>query len=224
MCTLWRVTPPTTADEWTVLLADCLDGVADRMGRARLGYLAATGKVELQVRDELAFALHMVLADSPCQVCREWPPGHRDLAVTGASGEPLMELEAKALYDFDAASQTKRAQFLAGGKSSHGLDVMKLVASVAAGTPCYLLSLVTNLCGSVPPGSLTAVKYSVAHNAALKARGSWEGLAEAAQAWPVDLATLGPVAHAVEWDCEEVYGVPVSVTAYLVGPLESRGV
>lgn len=205
------------------MLADCLDGVADRMGPARLGYLAATGKVELQVRDELAFALHTMLAGSSCQVCREWPPGHRDLAVIGLTGEPLMELEAKALYDFDAASPTKRAQFLAGGKSSHGLDVMKLFAPVAAGTPCYLLSLVTNLRGSVPAGSLTAVKYSVAHNAAVKALGGWEGLAEAAHAWPKNLATLGPVAHVVEWDCGEVYGVPVSVTAYLVGPLELSG-
>jgi hypothetical protein len=218
------VIAPSTPEEWTRLLADCLDSVADRMGRERLGYLAATSKVELQVRDELAFGLHQTLPDAGWQVCREWPPGHRALAVIGPAGEPLMELEAKALYDFDAASATKRAQFLTGGKSSHGLDVAKLVASVGAGTPCYLLSLVTNLQGSVPLGSLTAVKYAVAHNASVKAHGTWAALAEAAQVWRRDLATLGPVAHEIEWDGGEVYGIRVSVTAYLVGPLQPAGV
>lgn len=163
---------PTTRDQWTATLAGCLDGVADRMGYQRLGYLAAASKVELQVRDELAFTLHQALADTGWQVCREWLPGHRDLVVIDAAGGPLMELEAKALYSFDAASPTKRAQFLTGNKSSHGRDVAKLTASVAAGTPSFLLSLVTHLGAVVPPGSWTAVRYAGSHNAAVKAQGA----------------------------------------------------
>ncbi|MGY1601663.1 hypothetical protein [Geodermatophilus sp. SYSU D00815] len=204
--------------QWSMLLADCLHRLPGSMGPQRLGYLAATSKVEAPVRDELAFLLHEEVSPRGWQVCREWPPGRRDLAVVDAQGQPLMELEAKALYGFDAASPTKAKSYLDGTKSSHGLDVAKMSRSIAGGQPCYLLSLLTHLHGTVPAHAMTAVKYAGSHNSAVKTLGSAQAVVDAARTWEKAVAAWGAVAS-VEWPTVEVYEVPVSVTALLVGPL-----
>lgn len=71
----------------------------DRLfGVGELAFLALTSKVELPVRDRLAFALHKRLPH--LLVAREWR--RVDLAVLAQDGKtPEMLLEAKALYTFD---------------------------------------------------------------------------------------------------------------------------
>jgi hypothetical protein len=63
-----------------------------------LAYLALTSKIELPIRDRLAFALYKRLDQR--LVAREWK--RVDLAVLGTDGStPELLLEAKALYTFD---------------------------------------------------------------------------------------------------------------------------
>lgn len=62
-----------------------------------LAYLALTQKVEHAFRDKLAFQLHKRLSDE-LLVCREWC--RTDLAIV-RNTQPLLLLEAKAIYTFD---------------------------------------------------------------------------------------------------------------------------
>lgn len=77
-----------------------------------LAFLALTSKIELPIRDRLAYTLFRRLPE--LLVTREWRPV--DLAVLSPDGKtPVLLLEAKALYTFNFVTMTeRRASPLAG--------------------------------------------------------------------------------------------------------------
>lgn len=80
------------------ILHDELKGIHELFEPDELAYLALTSKVELPIRDRLAFALYRRLDQN--LVAREW--NRVDLAVLADDGKTAeMLLEAKALYTFD---------------------------------------------------------------------------------------------------------------------------
>jgi len=207
--------PSKTDAEWTALLADTLDKLQVSLGTARLAYLTATSKVENPVRDGMAYFMHRCLLADGYVVAREYPAGklqRRDIAIL-ADGKPEVEVELKALYGCNVVSQAGRAEYL----SSHAADAARLRLSPAAG---FLVSLVTHPMDRIEEPALWAVKYPRQHNAAVKTMGGATELYQKAQRWYDDLAQFGPVPHHTEHDLGSVYGLPLRLSCYLVGPLE----
>lgn len=75
-----------------------------------LAYLALTSKVELPIRDRLAYLLHRRF-ESKCnvEIAREWK--NFDLAVISGGNVPLLLLEIKAMYSFDLFSGNSDTRF-----------------------------------------------------------------------------------------------------------------
>lgn len=208
---------------WRATLSEAIEAVPTRLTPGRLGYLTATSKVEGPVRDELAYVLHEALAPHRYRVSREWA-GRRDLAVVAEDGAAVMELEAKALYGFDATSLTKQRQFLHGDEKSLRRDVLKMKDAIERGTPCFLLSLVTHPHGHVPVAVHDTIKYAVPHNAAVKKASASKALRLAAPPWSQLLTIWGAPVTSWAWPLGDVYGVPFELDCHLVGPLTSQSV
>lgn len=76
-----------------------IQGLAATFAEDELAYLALTSKVELPLRDRLAFSLHKRFESiSEVAVAREWR--RFDLAIL-SNGKPSTIIEAKAMYSFD---------------------------------------------------------------------------------------------------------------------------
>lgn len=86
-----------------------LDRVGQDFATDELAYLALTSKVELPIRDRLAFRLFLAFKSTPdlC-VAREWK--RFDLAILDV-GKPSVILEAKAMYSFDMFTSKAEAQY-----------------------------------------------------------------------------------------------------------------
>lgn len=183
--------------EWSQALIEVLETLPSRMGTDRLAYLTATSKVEGPVRDELAYALHERHSPDGLRVSREWSSGRRDLAVVDAGGHAVMELEAKALYGLDAASLSKQRSYLHSFKG-HARDVRKMQTAIEAGTPCFLLSLVTHPLARIPLELYDTIKYSPQHNAAVSRVGTAGDLLCTARRWRSLLEVWG--ASVTTWE------------------------
>src|SRR3954447_11031963 len=86
------------AMDFGAILRDELARLGRRFERDELAFLALTSKIELPIRDRLAYSLYQRLDE--CLVAREWK--RVDLAVLSDDGKtPVMLLEAKALFTFD---------------------------------------------------------------------------------------------------------------------------
>lgn len=89
---------PEPAPDFETILREELGRIERLFAADELAFLALTSKVELPVRDRLAYALYQRLPRS--LVAREWK--RVDLAVLAEDGKtPQMLLEAKALFTFD---------------------------------------------------------------------------------------------------------------------------
>jgi hypothetical protein len=87
----------------TTLVISTLKSIENKYSHNELAYLALTQKVEHAVRDKLAYLLHLSLEDKPSLlVCREWL--RADLAIIQHE-DPLLVLEAKAIYSFDLINE-----------------------------------------------------------------------------------------------------------------------
>jgi len=199
-------------DDLRTVLLEHLQDMPGRFEPDELAYLALTQKVELHFRDRLAWGLHKTLYPRGLVVSREWR--RTDLAILGG-GLPLALVEAKALYTFDVHVEVKRAEYLARVTA----DLAK-AAALAPAADRYGLVLVTNVHGQIPAHLRErVVKYAHGINLAAKQLGSGDQVrAGAIQLWDAELAGLGlPVDHvAVRAGC--VWGLEVTVDAWLVGP------
>jgi hypothetical protein len=84
-------------------LIEALRKIGGRFEDGELAYLALTSKIELPIRDRLAFMLKRDLDKEGYVVAREWPSGNRnrvDIAIL-KNGAPVALIELKALYAFD---------------------------------------------------------------------------------------------------------------------------
>jgi hypothetical protein len=73
----------------------------------------------------------------------------------------------------------------------------------------------------VPGDAAAVIKYTRGHNTELDGHyGSPQAMHEAAaKRWPEDLREFGSLAHYVSHDLGEVYGVPIWLDCYLIGPI-----
>jgi hypothetical protein len=214
---------PADHADWAQFLARAMDSLPQCFPDGALAYLTATSKVEGPVRNAIAYFIHQRVAEWGLRVAREYriDGTSRDITVLDRTNTATLELEAKAMYSFDVIDS--RDVFLKG-EAWHGGDAKKLQAAVARGEACFLLSLVTHLMAHVPDELLSVIKYAGKrreHNDVLhRYNGSPEAMYEASQKWGQALAGeyKTPLAH-VPHKLGDVYGIPIRLDCYLVGPL-----
>jgi hypothetical protein len=176
-----------------------------------LAYLSVTSKIELPLRDRLAWLLHRTLSPE-LVVAREWR--RADLAVLHGL-EALAQVEAKAMYSFDVLSEVNRQAYARRLRA----DAAKMHA-LAPASDTYLLALVTDVAGEIPIDLRRhVVKYSAGIRRAALAAGTDGTVAPARAAWLTELATFNaPVVHKTLAG-GSVWGLDVTVDTFLVGPL-----
>ncbi|TDO34738.1 hypothetical protein EV643_12698 [Kribbella sp. VKM Ac-2527] len=200
----------------TWALESALSSLSEAYEQNELAYLALTSKAELPIRDRLAWRLQTALG-APYVVSREWR--RADIALLRGD-EPLVQVEAKAMYAFDVLSAKSRTKFLAK-LASDGLKMVALVPSGAA----LLLALITHVDGSIAPHlRRNVVKYSSGIRAALASEDGDAALvgSRARQMWEADLVQFDAPWRRFQIDGGCQWGLSVSVDAYLIGPLESK--
>jgi hypothetical protein len=133
----------------------CFENAATSFAPNELAYLALTSKVELPLRDRLAWSLHTELWPDHV-VAREWR--RTDLAVVdrGLPPAPVVLLEAKAMYSFDGCTERGWAQYEGYLRADHA----KASALAAPDTSIYLLLLATHPEGTFDADLREVVKYS----------------------------------------------------------------
>lgn len=81
---------------WSQRVAETMEGLDQQFSQDELAYLALTSKIELPIRDRLAYSLYRRFGnDDGVLVAREW--NRVDLAII-ADQRPRLLLEAKAMY------------------------------------------------------------------------------------------------------------------------------
>ena len=176
----------------------------------RLAFFALTSKPELLIRDAIAWQLHSEFGAS-CRVAREWR--RTDLAILSMDGRPLLLLEAKAMYTFDAVSPKSLADY------SQLLAADRRKAELLADdeTETVTLVLVTHVEDVVPPDLTSVVKYPAKINSAVAAHPGGD-LRKAAFDLIIDeLAEIGSVVRHVPMTNGTTFGIPVDVSAFVVG-------
>ena len=107
-----------TAHNWVELVAKNVQALGEDFRPNELAYLALTSKVELPIRDRLAFRIRQqIRGTTELAVAREWMgTGTKrerfDLAVVTDGSEARLLLEAKAMYSFDLFTSYGRKRFV----------------------------------------------------------------------------------------------------------------
>ena len=86
-------------------IRSALDEIGDTFEENELAYLAVTSKIEHPFRDRLSFLLHKRYEAEGYLVAREWK--RIDMAILNHEGEPLILIELKAMYTFDAIDRAE---------------------------------------------------------------------------------------------------------------------
>jgi hypothetical protein len=192
-------------------MSTSLSGVAASFDPDELAYLAVTSKVELPLRDRLAWLLHQELSPELI-VAREWR--RADLAVLRGP-EALAQVEAKAMYSFDVLSDVGRQAYVQKLLS----DAAKMHA-LAPGSDTYLLALVTDVAGDIPVVLRKhVIKYSAGIRKAALSAGDAGPVSSARTKWLAELATFTADVQHESLAGGSVWGLDVTVDAFLVGPL-----
>jgi hypothetical protein len=197
-------------------LTAALASVGDAFEPDELAFLAATSKVELPIRDRLAWAIHRALEDR-FHVAREWR--RADLAVL--DGDRLVaQLEAKALYSFNVLQPTNCRAYL----DRLTADAAKMSAlaelSGAPGASQFVLSMLIDVRGDIPPELRRhVVKYASGIRAGIKA--NTDGVRSVANdKWRQELhKAFEATTLEVSVDAGRVWDLDVTVDLYLSGPL-----
>jgi hypothetical protein len=203
-------------DDWGTELMAALGAVPGQFPPGALAYLTATSKVEFPVRDAVASFLHTRHGERGLFVAREWRE-RRDLAVLDTAGNPVVQLEAKALYGFDVSNQRTRTAFLTGTRFGLAKDAASLAAPAASGQACFLLTILTHPMGEIPHVDYSVVKYAAAFNRALRvADGDPEVLLRASERWSDDLLMYGRLVGQVRHEIGPAFGVGWVLDCHLV--------
>ncbi len=139
---------------WSRRVAETMESLEQEFSQDELAYLALTSKVELPIRDRLAYALyrHFGNGDSVL-VAREWK--RVDLAII-VGQKPEFLLEAKAMYTFNIWDGY-RTKFLINVRN----DLNKLKDKDSSDAAEKLILVLATDCDESPKKHLDeAVKYS----------------------------------------------------------------
>lgn len=159
----------------------------DSFSGGELAWLAATSKAEHALRDRWGWLLQRMLLGTHFVVAREW---HRADLVVLEGSRPVVVVEGKAMYGFDALSPTGRAKYVDLVRA----DLAKATALAPDG---YALAsvLMTTITSPWSSGSSAAIAYpgnkktaSMGPEAANQARAAmWGSLTELGQVGVVHL-------------------------------------
>ncbi|MDD4878729.1 MAG: hypothetical protein PHO02_06910 [Candidatus Nanoarchaeia archaeon] len=118
-----------------------------------LAYLALTSKIELPIRDKIAFRLHKIL--NTLKVAREW--NRTDLVILDSYNKPIRILELKAMYTFDGIDIHKEKDIF---PKLLVQDFQKNKKLLQKETKCYSLLLATHPSAIISKRLQNIVKYS----------------------------------------------------------------
>jgi hypothetical protein len=199
----------------TDVLVQALEAAAHSFAPDELAYLALTSKVELPIRDRLAWVLHTALPGKI--VAREWR--RTDLAVLDSSGTvPLALIEAKALYSFDVASSAGRGTaYFPGLVSGDITKARKLSREIGQDPAVFALVFVTHPMGE-PPNLPNIIKYVSAIRGSARYGSPAKVRDLAAKHLGQALERLGPVRNG-QMDAGSAFGTPTAVDYWIVGPV-----
>lgn len=208
--------PGQATDSSCALLAEKalrggISALQDAFAQDELAFLAATSKVELPVRDRLAWMIHKGVGDDSV-ISREWR--RADLAIL-VDDQVAAQVEAKALYAFDVLREGKRKEFL-GRLVSDATKMSSLVKSDR-----YLLSIIVDVRGEIRPElSQYVVKYAPGITAGTKLTQGGDVRSTAHSLWLGELVgAFGDVTQVTLIEAGRVWGLDVTVDLFLTGPL-----
>lgn len=200
--------------EWRRRVLEALHTVAGRVDGDELAYLALTSKIELPVRDRLAWALQERWGPRGFVVAREW--SRADIAIL-QTGSPEVLLEAKAFYGFNVA----RGMPPEHEYSKKMLGDVKKACKLNPDAETFVLALSTTPLDPVPASLNKTIKYDGYINRSLANFGGGEAvLHEAREHVGARLPVLGETTH-VEAVRGTAFDIEVVVDAWLVGPCRS---
>lgn len=205
---------PAEEHDFAALLEAELASVERRFDENELAFLALTSKIELPIRDRLAYALFRALPG--CRIAREWR--RVDLAVLSCDEVPvpLMLLEAKALYSFDLVGANSWVERYPA-KVERDLAKLRDLPNVPAEAKRFALVLVTHPAGPIGSQLKHVAKYASGIAKAVKDRGDADAVAEEARrCLDFRLKGLGTLRTGVI-PAGEAYDVPLEIQYWLVG-------
>jgi hypothetical protein len=193
-----------------------LGELAARFAPNELAFLALTSKVELPIRDRLAFALSRRLKDS-FLVAREWRSV--DLAVLSRDvpQSPRMLLEVKSWYTFDLVGRSVVRVVQMARKDRAKLLGLPGLPSAAQ---LFVLVLATHPLSVIGPDLAQVAKYSAGISAGITRFGSADEVGRrGSDNLAPELSELGAL-HAGMLEAGEAYGVPIQIRYWLAGPID----
>lgn len=201
------------AIDFAPILHDELEGIHELFEPNELAYLALTSKVELPLRDRLAFALYRRLDQH--LVAREWK--RVDLAVLANDGKtPEMLLEAKALYTFDLIGEDVWVDRYPK-KVRQDVAAMRARSDLVDRTQLFALVLATHPISEAGPQLRAVAKYSRGVGKAIAAVGdAGTVLRQADGAIRSALPETSEILCAGEIPGGSAYGVEVEVPYWLI--------
>lgn len=209
---------PVTELDFAQVLREELAGLEGQFANDELAFLALTSKVELPVRDRLAYALFRRLP--PCLlVAREWR--RIDLAVLsrGPRPTPRMLLEAKALYTFDLVGDDR---WVIRYPEKVERDLLKLreIDGIPGAAHLFGLILATHPTNPIDGELAQVAKYSRGIAKAVREMRDPDAVEkEARRNLRSRLGKLGPI-HEGKLRAGTAYGVQLEVLYWLLGPID----
>lgn len=143
------------------LIASSLANLGREFQENELAYLALTTKIELPIRDRLAFILHRQLNEK-FNISREWK--RTDLAILDGQN-PRALIELKAMYVFDAALDQSE---ICGYAAAMAQDEIKAKKLATGDTEVYTVLLATHSDSHFPLEMSGIIKYITGINKAFK--------------------------------------------------------
>jgi hypothetical protein len=195
------------------VLHEELERMHQRFELNELAYLALTSKVELPIRDRLAFALHRRLDQR--LVAREWK--RVDLAILADDGStPELLLEAKALYTFDLIGEDVWVDRYPK-KVRDDVAALRARSDLVERTQLFALVLATHPRSEAGPQLRQLAKYSRGVGKAIAALGDAAAvLREADAAVRAALPDASDVLCSGEIPGGSAYGIEVAVPYWLI--------
>ena len=159
-------------------IIDSMVSAIEEIPRNDLAFLFATGKSELEIRNQIALKWHREKKFGEV-VSREWR--RHDLVVL-SDNEPTLIIEGKSWIHYDAVSPTKLAKGSKSIREEMEKDISKIRATQkkypnAHGVISTLLFTIDGTSYSSREFNKFHVKYGTYHNQGIKKLGSAEELA-----------------------------------------------
>ena len=190
-----------------------------------LAYLALTSKIELPIRDKLAYILFNQLHDKgnlseKYLVARELK--RIDLAILKDT-KPVVLIEAKAAYTFNFVCPKKEdfpCQDMKSDVKKRFDDIQQYWWNDSKNIEIYNLLIVVNPKKKISQELVGIIKYDGGVNKALSYLGNADAVAEDANKKLENRIKFNFSIPII--DAGEAYGIPVEISLFLIGPHTSE--